>query len=113
MKITDKISVTELKDMADKMFGELVKADVDVAKRIVIVDMPMHYDGEQELLQQGSKQHDIWGINLHPADFGTDDFIEFDSMINIRPNQGNTSKDVLDVAVKTKIKEIISEVVHE
>ena len=113
MKIITKISVKELKDMANKMFGELVKADVDVVKRIVIIDMPMHYDGEQELLQNGSKQKDIWGINLHPSDYGTDDFIEFDSMINIRPSQGNASKDVLDAAVKSKIVEIIAGVVHD
>lgn len=113
MKIVKKISVKELQDMADKMFGELVKADVDVAKKIVIVDMPMHYDGEQALLAKGSKQNDIWGINLHPGDFGTDDFIEFDSMINIRPSQGNASKDVVDESVRSKIRQIISKVVHE
>ncbi|HEU0266781.1 MAG TPA: DUF5674 family protein [Candidatus Saccharimonadaceae bacterium] len=113
MKIVDKISVDELNQMAERMFGELVKADVDVAKHIVIVDMPMHYDGEQELLSQGSKQNDLWGINLHPSDYGTDDFIEFDSMINIRPSQGNASKNVLDGSVQDKISQIISEVVYE
>ena len=113
MKIISSISVVEIKEMASKMFGELVKADVDVAKRMVIVDMPMHYDGEQELLKQGSKQSDIWGINLHPDDYGTDSFIEFDSMINIRPSQGNPSKDILDSDVRSKIIEIVSEVVHE
>lgn len=113
MKIVDKISMSELKEMANNMFGDLVKADVDVAKRIVIIDMSMHYDGEQELLQNGSKQNDLWGINLHPDDFGTDDFIEFDSMINIRPSQGNPSKDVLDQGVRALVKEIIAEVVHE
>lgn len=113
MKIVDSISVGELKEMSENMFGDLVKADVDVAERIVIVDMPMHYDGEQELLQQGSKQSNIWGINLYPDDYGTDDFLEFDSMINIRPSQGNASKDVLDKDVRTKILDIIGEVVHE
>lgn len=113
MKIVDKISVKELEEMAGKMFGELVKADVDVKKRIVIIDMPMHYDGEQQLLENGSKQGDIWGINLHPADFGTEDFVEFDSMINIRPSSGNPSKDVLDQNVRKQILEIVKEVVHE
>ena len=113
MKIVDSISIKELKEMANKMFGELVKADVDVKKRIVILDMPMHYDGEQKLLLDGSSQNDIWGINLHPEDFGTDDFIEFDSMINIRPSQGNTSKNILDESVRKMIIEIIAEVVHE
>lgn len=113
MKIVKKISVAELQEMATKMFGELVKADVDVKKKIVIIDMPMHYDGEQKLLESGSIQTDLWGINLHPTDYGTDDFIEFDSMINIRPSQGNASKDVLDPEVRKSIIEIISEVVHE
>ncbi len=113
MKVVDRISLQELKQMAGKMFGELVKADVDVKKKIVIIDMPMHYDGEQELLQRGSRQQDIWGINLHPDDYGTDDFIEFDSMINIRPSHGNPSKDVLDKLMRQKITEIIAEVVHE
>jgi len=113
MKIVEKISLAELKVMASLMFGELVKADVDVAKKIVIIDMPMHFDGEQELLENDSLQQNIWGINLHPNDYGTDDFIEFDSMINIRPSQGNPSKDVLDIKVRKKITDIIGEVVYE
>lgn len=64
-------------------------------------------------MEHGSKQSSIWGINLHPADYGTDDFIEFDSMINIRPSQGNPSKDVLDPEIRQKIIEIVREVVHE
>ena len=113
MKIVDKVSLTELHEMASKMFGGLVKADVDVEKKLVVVDMPMHYDGEQKLLEGGSSQQHIWGINLHPEDYGTDDFIEFDSMINIRPSQGNPSKDVLDEEVRQKIVDIIAEVVYE
>ena len=113
MKIVKSITLAQLKEMANKMFGELVKADVDVANKKVILDMAMHYDGEQELLKTGSKQNDIWGINLHPSDYGTEDFIEFDSMINIRPSQGNPSKDVLDKDIKAKIRGIIAEVVHE
>ena len=113
MRIIDKISISELKEVAGKMFGELVKADVDVERQIVVIDMPMHYDGEQVLLEQGSKQGNIWGINLHPYDYGSDDFIEFDSMINIRPSQGNPSRDVLDETLLARITEIISGVVHE
>jgi hypothetical protein len=113
MKIVERISVSELKEMAEKMFGTLVKADVDVEKRIVIVDMALHYEGEAYLMERGSKQNDLWGINLHPTDYGTDNFIEFDSMINIRPSQGNASKDVLDPKIRQKIIEIVKEVVYE
>ncbi len=113
MKIVENITIAELSDMAEKMYGSLVKADVDVAKKIVIVDMGMHADGEAYLLENGSNQEDLWGINLHPADYGTDDFIEFDSMINIRPRQGNSSKDVLDPNIRKQIIGIVGEVVNE
>lgn len=113
MKVVDKISVKELQEMADKMYGSLVKADVDVARRVVIVDMEMHADGEAELLQSGSKQADLWGINLYPAKFGTDEFIEFDSMINLKPRQQNMTRGVEDPKIQEQIRAIISEVVHE
>lgn len=113
VKKVDKISLTELKQMAEKMFEGIVKADVDVKKKIIIFDMPMHVDGEAYLLQNGSSQQDLWGINLHPEEYGTDDFVEFDSMINIRSSQGNPSKSVLDPAIREKILAIVAEVVHE
>ena len=113
MKVVNDISISELSDMAEKMYGSLIKADVDIAKRILIVDMGMHADGEAYLMESGSKQNDLWGINLHPADYGSDDFIEFDSMINIRPRQGNPSKDVLDPQIRQKIITLVQEVVHD
>lgn len=113
MKVIDKISLKELKEMAESMYGTLVKADVDVVKKIFIIDMEMHVDGEQYLLERGSKQTDLWGINLKPDFYGSDDFIEFDSMINIKPRQQNPSRDVISEAVREKIRAIVSEVVHE
>ncbi len=113
MKQVDKISLEELREMAQKMFEGIVKADVDIAQRIIVFDMPMHVDGEAYLLEKGSKQSDLWGINLHPEDYGTDDFVEFDSMINIRPSQGNPSKNVLDANLRRQILKIVEEVVYE
>jgi hypothetical protein len=113
MKIVKKISITELSEMAEKMYGSLIKADVDIVKKILIVDMGMHADGEAYLMENGSKQNDLWGINFHPSDFGTDDFIEFDSMINIRPRQGNPSKDVLDPQIRQNIITLVKEIVHD
>lgn len=97
--------------MADKMFGALVKADVDVAHGKVIIDMEMHADGEYVLLEDGSRQEDLWGINLKPDFYGTDQFIEFDSMINIRPRQQNPSRYVEDEAIRQQITDIIAKVV--
>ncbi len=113
MKQVDKISVIELREMAEKMYGSIVKADVDLTKGVLLVDMEMHADGEAYLLENGSQQTDLWGINLHPDKFGTDDFIEFDSMINIRPRQNNPSRDVLDENVRNQIREIVTGVIHE
>ncbi len=113
MKIVDKIAISELKEMAEKMYGSMVKADVDISKSIMIVDMGMHADGEAKLLEDGSKQDDLWGINLHPDDYGTDNFIEFDSMINIRPRQNNLSRDVQAPDIRKKIIDLVESTVHE
>ena len=98
--------------MAGNMYGDLVKAVVDVEKGVMVVDAGLHADEEQLLLEMGSAQVDLWGINLYPDDFGTDDFVEFDSMINIRPAQGNRSRSVEDAGVRAKILGIVSEIVH-
>lgn len=87
MKVVEHISIAELTTVTESMFGILVKVDVD---------MGVHADGEAYLIETGSKQKDLWEINLHPTDYGTDDFIEFDALINIRPNRENVSKDVLN-----------------
>lgn len=113
MKVVEHISIAELPAMAEKMYGTLVKADVDIEKSIFIVDMGMHADGEAYLMEKGSKQSDLWGINLHPSDYGTDDFIEFDSFINIRPSRGNASKDVLDTEIRQRIISVVRQVVHD
>ncbi len=113
MKVVERITVAELKVMAKKMYGSLVKVDVDIVKNIFIVDMGMHADGEAYLIEHGSRQNNLWGINLHPEDYGTDDFIEFDSMINIRPSQGNASKDVLDLDTRQQIIDLVQAVVYD
>lgn len=99
--------------MADKMYGSFVKGVVDVEKKTVVLDAEMHVDEEQMLLEQGSKQTDLWGFNLYPENYDTDDFIEFDSMINLRPSQNNPSRSVLDTKIQKQIRDIVGEVVHE
>jgi hypothetical protein len=113
MKQVDKINVKDLQQMAEKMYGQIVKADVDVAKKIMVLDAEMHADIEAFMLEQGSRQEDLWGINLHPDDFGTDNFIEFDSMINIRPKQGNRSRYVDDKKTRQQIVDIVQGAVYE
>jgi hypothetical protein len=105
--LEDKISVKELKVLAGHLLGDLVKAVVDVEKEILILDAELHSDMEAYLLENGSEQDNLWGINLYP-DMDGEDFIEFDSMINIRPRQGNRSRGVEDVNIQNKIIEIVN-----
>lgn len=107
MKIVDKkISLGEIKTMAEERFGNLVKAIVDIERKIMAVDGELHADEEALLLENGSRQQDLWGINIYPELEG-EDFIEFDSMINLRPSQGNMSRGVDDLIIKEKIRNLV------
>jgi hypothetical protein len=112
MKFVDKISIDELSVMSAKMSESLLKGVVDIAKRSLVVDAGLHADEELFLLEHGSRQTDLWGINLWPELFGTDDFVEFDSMINIRPTQNNRSRGVEDPEIRRLILEIVREKVN-
>jgi hypothetical protein len=112
MKIVhEKMTIPELKEMSEKMFGDLVKTVVDVEKEIMAVDAELHSDQESLLLEKGSEQKNLWGINLYPDSANSEDFIEFDSMINIRPSQGNRSRGVDNPELQKKIIKIVNKLV--
>ena len=111
MKEVAAISVSELRAMSARMYGDMVKAVVDVERNVLVVDAELHVDEEQYLLERGSQQADLWGINLHPGKHGTDEFVEFDSMVNIRPSQNNMSRGVDDSEVRTRILALVSAIV--
>lgn len=108
--IEDKIALAEIAEMAKKMFGNLVKAVVDVERELMAVDGELHADEEALLIQQGSKQTNLWGINIYPELSG-EDFVEFDSMINLRPSQGNRNRGVEDKEIQQKILTIVNKII--
>lgn len=110
--IKDKIELKELKDMAANSFGNLVKAVVDIENEIMAVDAELHSDEEALLLENGSTQKDLWGINLYTEIEG-EDFIEFDSMINLKPSQGNRSRGIDDPKIREKIKIVVNKLVKK
>ena len=111
MKIVrDRIAIAELKAMAEAGFGDLVKAVVDVRRRVMAVDAELHADEEALLLEDGSEQTDLWGINLYP-EFADHRWLEFDSVINIRPSQGNRTRGVEDPDARRAVGEIVGELV--
>jgi len=97
--------------MAAGMFGNLVKAVIDVDRELLALDAELHSDLEALLIENGSKQKNLWGINLYP-EMTSDNFVEFDSMINMRPSQGNKSRGVDSGEMRKKILEIISKKVE-
>jgi len=113
MEIVEKeISIDELKKMASKMFGNLVKGVVDVKEDLLVVDAELHSDQEAYLLERGSKQENLWGINIYPELSGNER-IEFDSMINLRPSQNNNSRGVDDEEIRDNILEIANSKIIE
>lgn len=103
--ITKPIPLSKVKTLAKNRFGNLVKAVIDIQKGIIVIDADLHSDEEAELLSRGSKQENLWGINLYP-DLSDDDFIEFDSMINVRPQSGNMTRGVDSPTLRKKIRSI-------
>jgi len=104
--IKGKIPLAALKQMAQARFGDMVKAVVDVDRGLMAVDAELHADEEKELLEDGSKQESLWGINLYPEVEGPD-WIEFDSMINLRPWQDNRSRGVDDPELRQRIIAVV------
>jgi len=100
------ISRDELRRIAEQQFGDFVKAVVDVQRQRA----ELHADEGAVLMQDGSRPGDLWGINLYLARAG-DDLIEFDSMINVRPSQGNRSREVEDAAIQRLIRNIVGRLV--
>lgn len=112
MKIVrDKISIRELNEMAQNMFGNLVKAVVDVEKKIMSVGGELHADAEAILLEEDSQQKNLWGINIYPL-LPQKDWIEFDSIINLKPSQGNRSRSVEDLKIQEKITGIVTSLIE-
>jgi len=108
--IEEPVEKAALSELAKERFGDLVKAVVDIERGIMAVGEELHSDEEALLLEHGSSQTNLWGINLYPAKSG-EELIEFDSIINLRPSQGNRSRDVNDPSARQKIKDIVSRLV--
>lgn len=104
--IKEKIYSAQLKEMAEKMFGNLVKGVVDIQREIMALDGELHVDLAELLVNNGSKGENLWGINIYPEITG-DDWLEFDSMINLKPQANNRTRGVENPEIRKKIKDII------
>jgi len=99
------IEPSELARLVHRFFGDMVKYVVDVEREVAAVGGELHADAEQLLLAAGSRQADLWGANYYPGR-GPDECIEYTSLINIRPAQGNRSMLIVDEAVRERVRDV-------
>ena len=110
--VSDRVTRDDLRQIAMEQFGDFTKAVVDVERGVMAVGGELHADEEALLLQSGSRQAVLWGINLYPDRPGVE-MIEYDSLINVRPSQGNRSRGVEDPAVRRQIEDTVGRLVAE
>jgi hypothetical protein len=94
-------TLEEIKNLSEQ-FEVYVKTVIDIEKKVCSAGMDRHFEGEQILLQQGSKQKDLWGGGI---DLDTKE-IDFNSFINIRPRDNNRKHEIQDEKIKRVYKEI-------
>ena len=110
--IREPVTRTALAAEAAAGFGEMIKAVVDVRRAVMAIGAELHADEETALIDDGSSQAYVWVINLYPIENG-DDWLEFDSMINVRPARGNRSRGVEHEATPAAIRDIVRDLVSD
>lgn len=110
MITSEPVTLVKIKEIALERMGDMVKIVVDLNRKKMALGGEMHADEEQLLIEDGSKQSDLWGINIYP-DLPKEDRIEFDSMINIRPRQNNRSRGVEDAQIRQQILALVDKLI--
>jgi hypothetical protein len=100
-----RIDPAELRRLMGEFFEDMVKLVVDVERGVAAVGGEMHADGEQALLDDGSRQADLWGANYYPGR-GAGECLECTALINIRPAAGNRSMEIQDTALRERVREV-------
>lgn len=111
MLIEHPVALEELQRLAREQFGDFIKAVVDVEQGIMALGSELHADDEAFLLDRGSRQSQLWGINIHPFK-GQGEWVVFDSLINIRPSAGNLSRSVEAEETRRRIREVVSRLIR-
>lgn len=104
--LSEKIAPADLRRLVAAPFGNMVKFVADVERQVIAIGGQMHADAEQLLLDAGSDQRELWGGNYYPG-FGPDECIEYTSLINIRPAQGNAGMELMDEDLRGRIRSLI------
>ena len=103
--LKEKTTSSQIQEMLQE-YEDMIKIVVDIRKRILSGGGEMHADCESVLLEDGSEQDDLWGANWYP----TEQRIEFESLINIRPRLGNRSILIQDENLRRQVEEVTIEI---
>jgi len=107
IKIIDKkITENELREIAKDFYTDMIKGVVDIERGIMAMGGEYHMDANMILIENGSKQQNIWGFNWY-FDRTGDERVEYVSLINIRPAQGNRTMEVQDASLRSTMKIVI------
>ena len=101
------VSQETLDALAKAWHYSLVKGVVDIKRGVVALGGEWHMDANNLLIADGSNQQDVWGFNVYPKERG-DAAIEYNSLINIRPGQGNRGMEITDENIRTAIRRVVS-----
>jgi hypothetical protein len=104
------ISKQEIIDTVGFLRWTLIKAVIDIWKKMIAVWWELHVDEEQLLLELWSNQSDLWWINLY-LQKSKDEWIEFDSMINVRVRDWNRTRGVDDPKKRELIKQVVYDLI--
>lgn len=100
-----KVPLEVLKTFLGHPFEEVIKYVVDVERGVIALGGELHADAESVLIEDGSSSSALWGANLYPK-LPPGRRIEYTSLINIRPSQGNPGMEVRDPALRARIREM-------
>jgi len=98
------ISPVHLNKLCQAWFGTFVKIVVDIEQNIIAVGGELHADAEAKLLEQGSKQCNIWGANYYPYKQSAEKRLEYTALINIRPGADNPGMEIMSAEIRLKVK---------
>ena len=104
--VEDPIPLEELRELASEFYVSMIKGVVDIEKEVVAFGGEYHMDANRILLENGSQQSDVWGFNVE-LDRPRDSWIEYVSLINIRPLAGNRDMEVQDKAIRARMRHLI------
>ncbi len=103
--LKEKAVPTQIQEMLQQ-YESMIKIVVDIRRRYLSGGGEMHADCESVLLDDGSEQDDLWGVNWYP----NEQRIEFESLINIRPRLGNRNILIQDENLRRQVESVTREI---